>query len=103
MSAWVLPDHIADVLPSEARHIEELRRLLLDTARSYGFELVSPPLLEHIESLLTGTGKALDLQTCPLARFSFPASSVIRLMWWNILNSCHSGCNAMRGMWGKRM
>ena len=66
MSAWVLPDHIADVLPSEARHIEELRRLLLDTARSYGFELVSPPLLEHIESLLTGTGKALDLQTFKL-------------------------------------
>ena len=66
MSAWVLPDHIADVLPSEARHIEELRRLLLDTARSYGFELVSPPLLEHIEPLLTGTGKALDLQTFKL-------------------------------------
>jgi ATP phosphoribosyltransferase regulatory subunit len=66
MSARVLPDHIADVLPSEARHIEELRRLLLDTARSYGFELVSPPLLEHIESLLTGTGKALDLQTFKL-------------------------------------
>ena len=66
MSAWVLPDHIADVLPSEARHIEELRRLLLDTARSYGIELVSPPLLEHIESLLTGTGKALDLQTFKL-------------------------------------
>ena len=66
MSAWVLPDHIADVLPSEARHIEELRRLLLDTARSFGFELVSPPLLEHIESLLTGTGKALDLQTFKL-------------------------------------
>ncbi len=66
MSAWVRPDHIADVLPSEARHIEELRRLLLDTARSYGFELVSPPLLEHIESLLTGTGKALDLQTFKL-------------------------------------
>ena len=66
MSAWVLPDHIADVLPSEARHIEELRRVLLDTARSYGFELVSPPLLEHIESLLTGTGKALDLQTFKL-------------------------------------
>jgi ATP phosphoribosyltransferase regulatory subunit len=40
--------------------------LLLDTARSYGFELVSPPLLEHIESLLTGTGKALDLQTFKL-------------------------------------
>lgn len=66
MSAWVLPDHIADVLPSEARHIEELRRDLLDTARRYGYELVMPPLLEHLESLLTGTGKALDLRTFKL-------------------------------------
>jgi ATP phosphoribosyltransferase regulatory subunit len=66
MSAWLLPDHIADVLPSEARHIEELRRLLLDTARGYGCELVMPPLLEHLESLLTGTGEALDLQTFKL-------------------------------------
>jgi ATP phosphoribosyltransferase regulatory subunit len=66
MSAWVLPDHIADVLPSEARHIEELRRQLLDTARGYGYELVMPPLLEHLESLLTGTGEALGLQTFKL-------------------------------------
>jgi ATP phosphoribosyltransferase regulatory subunit len=66
MSAWVLPDHIADVLPSEARHIEELRRTLLDTARGFGYELVMPPLLEHLESLLTGTGEALDLQTFKL-------------------------------------
>lgn len=66
MSAWVLPDHIADVLPSEARHIEELRRGLLDTARGYGYELVMPPLLEHLESLLTGSGEALDLQTFQL-------------------------------------
>jgi ATP phosphoribosyltransferase regulatory subunit len=66
MSAWVLPDHIADVLPSEARHIEELRRSLLDTARSYGYELVIPPLLEHLESLLTGTGESLGLQTFKL-------------------------------------
>lgn len=66
MSAWLLPDHIADVLPSEARHIEELRRELLDTARGYGYELVMPPLLEHLESLLTGTGEALDLQTFKL-------------------------------------
>ncbi|MDB5946687.1 MAG: hisZ, partial [Ramlibacter sp.] len=66
MSAWVLPDHIADVLPSEARHIEELRRELLDTARGYGYELVMPPLLEHLESLLTGTGGALDLNTFKL-------------------------------------
>jgi ATP phosphoribosyltransferase regulatory subunit len=66
MSAWVLPDHIADVLPSEARHIEELRRDLLDAARCYGYELVMPPLLEHLESLLTGAGVALDLQTFKL-------------------------------------
>ena len=66
MSAWVLPDQIADILPSEARHIEELRRDLLDTARRYGYELVMPPLLEHLESLLTGTGEALDLQTFKL-------------------------------------
>ena len=66
MSAWLLPDHIADVLPSEARHIEELRRTLLDTARGYGYELVIPPLIEHLESLLTGTGEALGLQTFKL-------------------------------------
>ena len=64
--SWQLPDHIADVLPIEARQIEELRRDLLDTARRYGYELVMPPLLEHIESLLTGTGEALDLQTFKL-------------------------------------
>lgn len=66
MSAWVLPDQFADVLPSEARHIEDLRRALLDTARCHGFELVMPPLLEHLDSLLTGTGEALDLQTFKL-------------------------------------
>ena len=66
MSAWVLPDHIADVLPSEARHIEEIRRNLLDMARCYGYELVMPPMLEHLESLLTGTGESLDLQTFKL-------------------------------------
>jgi len=66
MSAWVLPDHIADVLPSEARHVEGLRRFFLDTARSYGYELVIPPLIEHLDSLLTGTGGALDLQTFKL-------------------------------------
>jgi len=65
-SAWLLPEHIADVLPSEARRIEELRRKLLDLARSYGFELVIPPLLEHLESLLSGTGHALDLKTFKL-------------------------------------
>lgn len=65
-SAWLLPEHIADVLPAEARRIEELRRTLLDVASAYGCELVMPPLLEHLESLLTGTGHELDLRTFKL-------------------------------------
>lgn len=65
-SAWLLPEHIADVLPSEARRIEESRRAWLDLARGYGFELVMPPLLEHLESLLSGTGRELDLKTFKL-------------------------------------
>ena len=62
MSAWLLPDHIADVLPSEARHIEDLRRDLLDVARRHGYELVIPPMVEHLQALLTGAGtnRALD-------------------------------------------
>ena len=66
LSAWLLPEHIADVLPAQARHIEELRRGLLDVARRYGCELVMPPLLEHLESLLSGTGHELGLQTFKL-------------------------------------
>jgi ATP phosphoribosyltransferase regulatory subunit len=65
-SAWLLPEHIADVLPAEARRIEDLRRRLLDRARGYGFELVMPPLLEHLDSLLTGAGPELDLRTFKL-------------------------------------
>lgn len=61
-SAWLLPEHIADVLPSQARRIEELRRELLDMARSYGCELVIPPLLEHLESLLSGTGSGSEIK-----------------------------------------
>jgi ATP phosphoribosyltransferase regulatory subunit len=62
MPAWSLPEFIADVLPSEARKIEELRRILLDLFRSYGYELVMPPMLEYTESLLSGTGRDMGLQ-----------------------------------------
>jgi ATP phosphoribosyltransferase regulatory subunit len=65
-SAWLLPEHIADVLPVEARRIEALRRQLLDRALAYGYELVAPPMLEHLASLLSGTGHALDLATFKL-------------------------------------
>ena len=66
MSTWLLPENIADVLPSEARKIEELRRRLLDRFRSYGYEMVMPPLLEYLESLLTSGGADLRLRTFKL-------------------------------------
>ena len=66
MGNWLLPESLADVLPAEARRIEELRRGLLDLYRTYGFELVAPPLVEYIDSLLSGTGSDLDLRTCKL-------------------------------------
>jgi len=63
MRNWVLPEHIEDVLPAEAERIEALRRALIDHFRSNGYRLVQPPLVEHLDSLLTGTGRDLDLQT----------------------------------------
>ncbi|HEY0585450.1 MAG TPA: ATP phosphoribosyltransferase regulatory subunit, partial [Pseudoduganella sp.] len=66
MPNWLLPEYIADVLPSEARKIEELRRLMLDNFRLYGYELVMPPMLEYVESLLTGAGADTDLRTFKL-------------------------------------
>ncbi len=66
MPNWLLPENIADVLPSEARKIEELRRIILDNFRLYGYELVMPPLLEYLESLLTGAGPDTDLRTFKL-------------------------------------
>ncbi len=66
MPNWLLPENIADVLHSEARKIEELRRLMLDNFRLYGYELVMPPLLEYVDSLLTGAGKDTDLRTFKL-------------------------------------
>jgi len=65
-SAWLLPEHIADVLPTQARRLEELRRRLLDRAHAYGYELIVPPMLEHLESLLSGTGPTLELRTFKL-------------------------------------
>ncbi len=60
---WILPEYIDDVLPNEAKRVEYLRRRLLDLFATQGFELVGPPTIEYLESLLTGSGKDLDLQT----------------------------------------
>ncbi|MDR3220712.1 MAG: ATP phosphoribosyltransferase regulatory subunit, partial [Candidatus Accumulibacter sp.] len=63
---WLLPEHIADALPHEAARIERLRRTILDMFRVHGYELVMPPLLEYLDSLLTGSGSDLKLRTFKL-------------------------------------
>ena len=66
MRAWLLPEYVEDILPPDATTIERLRRDLLELFRVHGYELVSPPMLEYIDSLLTGTGHDLDLRTFKL-------------------------------------
>ena len=63
MRSWLLPEHVEDVLPAEAEALEALRRGLLDHLMAQGYRLVQPPLIEHLESLLTGSARDLDLQT----------------------------------------
>ncbi|HYW03854.1 MAG TPA: ATP phosphoribosyltransferase regulatory subunit [Gammaproteobacteria bacterium] len=63
---WLLPEGIEEILPPRAGRLEALRRHLLDLYRGWGYELVVPPLIEYLESLLTGTGNDLDLQTFKL-------------------------------------
>ena len=63
MPAWLLPDHIADILPPDAQRLESIRRRLLDLYARYGYDLVQPPMVEHVESLLTDSARDLDLRT----------------------------------------
>lgn len=65
-SRWLLPEGIAEALPEQAAQLEQLRRRLLDLYSSWGYELVMPPFIEYLESLLVGTGSDLDLQTFKL-------------------------------------
>ncbi|WP_455366442.1 ATP phosphoribosyltransferase regulatory subunit, partial [Kaarinaea lacus] len=60
---WVLPEGIEELLPDEAQRIERLRRDVLDLFSAWGYELVIPPFVEYTDSLLTGIGSDLDLQT----------------------------------------
>jgi len=66
MTAWLLPENVEDVLPPQAWRMEDMRRALLDLFRSRGYELVIPPLMEYVDSLLTGVGADLDLKTFKL-------------------------------------
>jgi ATP phosphoribosyltransferase regulatory subunit len=63
MRNWLLPEYIEDVLPAEAARIETLRRKLLDLFKVHGYQYVIPPMLEYMESLITGVGHDLDLAT----------------------------------------
>ena len=60
---WLLPDGVDELLPPEAWSVELMRRELLDLYARFGYQLISPPLIEYLDSLLTGTGNNLDLQT----------------------------------------
>ncbi|ARU31237.1 ATP phosphoribosyltransferase regulatory subunit [Sulfuriferula sp. AH1] len=66
MHNWLLPEYIEDLLPPTALRMENLRRAILNLFRVHGYELVTPPLIEYIDSLLTGAGSDLDLKTFKL-------------------------------------
>ncbi len=66
MRTWALPEHIEDVLPHDAQKLERARRIALDLFASHGYELVVPPLLEYVDSLLSGSGHDMDLATFKL-------------------------------------
>lgn len=63
MRNWLLPEYIEDVLPAEAARMEQMRRALLDLFHLHGYQLVIPPMLEYVESLMAGAGEDLDLAT----------------------------------------
>lgn len=63
---WLLPEGIQEVLPDEAQRLEYLRRELLDLFALWGYELVIPPFIEFLDSLLIGTGHDLDIKTFKL-------------------------------------
>ncbi|MBT3622592.1 MAG: ATP phosphoribosyltransferase regulatory subunit [Gammaproteobacteria bacterium] len=66
---WLLPDGVEDILPLQAKRLEEVRRRLLDLFSTWGYDYVIPPMIEYLESLLTGTGRDLDLKTFKVIDF----------------------------------
>ncbi|WP_414039103.1 ATP phosphoribosyltransferase regulatory subunit [Acidithiobacillus sp. M4-SHS-6] len=63
---WLLPSGFEDILPARTEALEHCRRSLLDHYALWGYRQVTPPLVEHLESLLTGSAADLDLQTWKL-------------------------------------
>ena len=67
---WLLPEGVEELLPSESHRLEKLRRGMLDICFRHGYDLVSPPLVEYLNSLLTGGGEDLDVETFKLIDFA---------------------------------
>ena len=65
-SNWLLPEYIQDILPDEAWRIERMRTDVLHLLRLSGYQLVSPPMLEYVESLLINDSPDMDLRTFKL-------------------------------------
>src|SRR5688500_13298629 len=63
---WLLPEGVDEALPPQARRLERERRRLLDLYESWGYELVMPPFIEFLDSLLTGAGSDLEIETFKL-------------------------------------
>lgn len=66
INRWLLPEGVEEILPPKAMQLEHLCRTIIDLLSTWGYEFVIPPMIEYLESLLTGTGEDLDLQTFKL-------------------------------------
>lgn len=66
MRNWLLPENIADILPATARQVESAKAAMLERFRTYGYELVCPPLIEYIDSLVYDGDTALVMKTFKL-------------------------------------
>ena len=85
MQSWQLPEHVADVLPTNARQLESAREQLLTLFRVHGYELVQPPLMEYSHSLLTHIDAGLSLKTIlvvdQLSVGSWASAPTLRRKW----------------------
>ena len=87
MTNWVLPDHIADMLPRQTRELETLRTRTLEVMRSHGFEAIRPPMFEFLDSLLTGTatGSIARRSSLSMRRAAVrPGSAPISRLRWRV-------------------
>ena len=60
---WLLPEGIEDILPDETTTLESLRSDALKLFTCWGYQRVIPPMVEFLETLLTGSAHDLELET----------------------------------------